>query len=168
MTMDVIKQNVAWAPIPNEVHHILADTLPPRDAISAAFALAFDGDQLLVTHLSRRGWDVPGGHLESGETPEDAMRREVYEETGARLGITRSIGYQMIRVLAPMPRGYRYAYPDSYQVCYWARILALDPFPGNPEAMERALLSPVEASHMEWVRQHRGFYEAALALATTQ
>ena len=27
-------------------------------------------------------WDVVGGHLEEGETPEEAMRREVTEETG--------------------------------------------------------------------------------------
>ncbi len=27
-------------------------------------------------------WDIVGGHLEEGETPEEAMRREVTEETG--------------------------------------------------------------------------------------
>jgi 8-oxo-dGTP diphosphatase len=27
-------------------------------------------------------WDIVGGHLEEGETPEQAMRREVTEETG--------------------------------------------------------------------------------------
>ena len=27
-------------------------------------------------------WDIVGGHLEPGETPEQAMRREVFEETG--------------------------------------------------------------------------------------
>ena len=38
-----------------------------------------------MTNLRQRGWDIPGGHLEPGETPEAAMRREVLEEAGAVL-----------------------------------------------------------------------------------
>ena len=31
----------------------------------------------------RKGWEIPGGHIEEGENWEDAARREMYEETGA-------------------------------------------------------------------------------------
>lgn len=47
--------------------------------------------QVLLCHRSpwRRWypdvWDFPGGHIEPGELPEHALRREVAEELGARL-----------------------------------------------------------------------------------
>lgn len=31
----------------------------------------------------RNGWEIPGGHIEEGETWQDAAKREMYEETGA-------------------------------------------------------------------------------------
>lgn len=49
-------------------------------------------DQWLLTRHPRRGWEFPGGKVEEGETPEEAAIREVYEETGARVGSIRYIG----------------------------------------------------------------------------
>jgi 8-oxo-dGTP diphosphatase len=45
-----------------------------------------DGRILLGLRAARKTyagcWDVPGGHLEAGETPEDALCRELVEELG--------------------------------------------------------------------------------------
>jgi ADP-ribose pyrophosphatase YjhB (NUDIX family) len=41
-----------------------------------------DGRVLLIRHLYRKRWGVPGGLLERHETPTDAARREVREEVG--------------------------------------------------------------------------------------
>ena len=42
--------------------------LPPNDLVSAVFLLAMK-DDLIVAVRNERGWDIPGGHVEAGETP---------------------------------------------------------------------------------------------------
>ncbi|MBR2587630.1 MAG: NUDIX domain-containing protein [Bacilli bacterium] len=40
---------------------------------------------LLVKHGDYDKWLQPGGHIEEDETPEDAAKREIYEETGLKI-----------------------------------------------------------------------------------
>jgi 8-oxo-dGTP diphosphatase len=56
----------------------------------AVAALVRDGLVLLVhRHPSRRWypdcWDLAGGHVEPGESPHEAVRRECFEELGVRV-----------------------------------------------------------------------------------
>lgn len=41
-----------------------------------------DGKWLLSRHKKRDTWETQGGHIEANETPLDAARRELYEESG--------------------------------------------------------------------------------------
>jgi len=43
------------------------------------------GEFLLVRHTYIRGWYLPGGGVERGETCEDAALKEVWEEAGIRI-----------------------------------------------------------------------------------
>lgn len=43
----------------------------------------FENKWIFVRHQNRSTWEIPGGHIENGETPFDAAGRELNEETGA-------------------------------------------------------------------------------------
>jgi 8-oxo-dGTP pyrophosphatase MutT (NUDIX family) len=163
-----IERNISWLPLPNEGTTVLSTLLPPLTLIGTAFVLAFAGEHLLQAHLVQRGWDLPGGHIEAGESPEAAARREVYEETAARLGPLHLLGYQHLRLLGPRPLPCRHSYPESYQVFYWAQLISLETLLPDAETRGAGLFSPAEAHTLPWVQAHPRLYSSALSAATGQ
>ena len=58
-----------------------------------AQAVILRGDEvLLLLRTSPRAWELPGGAVEPGEAPEEAVVREVKEETGLEVRIDRLLG----------------------------------------------------------------------------
>ena len=43
----------------------------------------YEGKWLFSKHKERETWETQGGHIEAGETPLEAAKRELYEESGA-------------------------------------------------------------------------------------
>src|ERR1051325_3609825 len=77
-----------WRGAPRFVRRAGVLLTPPRFTVTAGVVVSDErGRVLLLRHVLRggSGWGVPGGFVTAGEQPDEAIRREVREETGLAL-----------------------------------------------------------------------------------
>lgn len=60
--------------------------------VSVAALVTNDEGKILLVNSPWRGWEYPGGLIEPGETFEQALRREIREESGVEIEITGFVG----------------------------------------------------------------------------
>ncbi len=76
---------IIWKRLPFWLQGILSRIIRPSFQVFAAAAI-FDQDQKILleklTYQDVYSWGLPGGNLDTGEEPEDAVVREVKEEIG--------------------------------------------------------------------------------------
>ena len=84
--------------------------------IHVVAAIIRHGDKILATQRGygdyKDGWEFPGGKIEEGETPQEALVREIREELEADI----IVGDHLVTV--------EHDYPDFHlsMQCYWAKL----------------------------------------------
>lgn len=105
-----------------------------RPKVGIGVILVRDGGLLLRKRIGKHAngtWSFPGGHLESGETPEECAIRETMEETGLTI--------ESARVVALTND----VFPDGgHYVTIWMKADGISDFD--------VVLDPTEASEYGW------------------
>lgn len=115
----------------------MAQDLPPKRQRVAAYALMRRGDEVLLArlspHIAFKGWTLPGGGVDHGEHPRDALRREILEESGLHA--------EPGRILDVYSHHYTGARPDGLVEDYHAIGLIFDAevLPGSLEVEPHVL-----------------------------
>ena len=71
----------------------LGQPLPSEASVFAVLVFATSDARFVVADIPGRGWCIPSGRLEAGETPEQAAHREAWEEVGILLEPLRCLGH---------------------------------------------------------------------------
>jgi 8-oxo-dGTP pyrophosphatase MutT (NUDIX family) len=135
-----------WGQQPVRLTAYRCAELPLDAPITSVHIVAFHGERVLVVRDRKGLFGFPGGRLEAGETREEAMVREVYEEACAHLepGYT-LFGVLKIECTEQLP-GRAYPHAFSYMAMYAGMVRALEPVRRDPAGIitGRDLFTPEE------------------------
>lgn len=135
--------DIGYIPKPNTVFTFKCDHIAPTNLTPTAFCIpimfANDGDEENVPFVwlainKRRGIELSGGHVDPGETPIMAARREATEEVGVIVDslIPFAIKYHVSS--APnAPENYGYPFPSSFMQFFAAKVTKVLDFEVNDE-----------------------------------
>ncbi|NSW94048.1 MAG: NUDIX domain-containing protein [Bacteroidales bacterium] len=108
---------------------------PEGRILFSVIVTRFNEKWLFVRHRKRVTWEIPGGHVEESETPDEAASRELIEETGAS-----EFTIESVAVYSVMEDG-----KTGYGKLYYADVKKMNSIPDSSEIGEVIQLDKMPA-----------------------
>lgn len=140
---------------------------PKHNLITSVHGFCFYKNRLLLVNLNHRGWDFPGGHIESNETPLECFKREAMEE-GYVEGQCHFLGYIVVDHNENPNWNEDSPYPKvGYQLFYRMDVEKVYSFAGEYEASERLFiaLEEVDSYYHDWHKLYQEILDYASTIA---
>lgn len=119
-----------------EVRFFDPSHVPDKRFTYSVIAARFDGNWIYVRHHKRDTWEIPGGHIEEDETPDEAAKRELMEETGALV-----FDIECVATYSVYKNG-----ETGFGRLYLAEVKEIGPVPDISEIAETLLLEYLPAN----------------------
>ncbi|RSD25554.1 NUDIX hydrolase [Mesobacillus subterraneus] len=151
---------VNWGEAKVKLTWVKGDQLPPLELITSVHGFCFHNDQILLVKLTERGWDMTGGHIDPGETPEECFKRETMEEAYVS-GSCTLLGSITVDHSENIHWNENGKYPKvGYQVFYRMEIDVIHEFRAEYESAERIFIDQNQAE--EYYHEWHELYEEIL------
>lgn len=148
-------ENISW-------QFIVSTKQPNKELCTAVCCITTFENKLLLVR-NKRGWECPAGHINADESLEQAVSREVKEETCAIIDTPQIFGYKKLTALKPVLRSDTpdlfYPFPYSYVVFYHANVVGFSDEQRTKDVEEIKFANYDEAKELLAVR---GQYENVL------